>query len=349
MLSGLDSIRGVVETHENKLESHEDKLQVIGTDLMSVMSDQAAQTSRLAALENMVKERFNLTENTQHDPYCAAFAKNEEFLKIFCFFVNFGYDTTSGFTCAVFKVINKVPCVCVSLKALHNIAKMLLNSPKIARKGCFPLFSSFRLGHLQETFRLAKLPQCPLTNEIVNKLFERSSVIPLKADRANIINWIALEMKPFVRAVKNQVSSKKLDEMKFVFHENFPTDIKGDMQIMKKITTKDKMTIGVLDSAWNPCEPVFGEAYWRELFYKDMFTYRQMMFPKQSTEEHVHFSSFHTLEPEVELQDFDDLDIPDVAGVHEEEEEDTSTKKRKYASLRETCGEKRPKIVFRQV
>lgn len=309
------------------MKTHDTKIDAMEQSLASVTQEQKIQAEKLASLESFVQEKFAIAERTQHDPYSAAF-KNEDFLQVFLFMAVFGFDTTSGYTCAVFQEVNKVPCVCINFRALHVIAKMLLNTKKKLLKKGFPSFANFRIGRLQELFRQASVPNRPLTREIVSELYSYTYVEPLKADRANIMNWFALDMKPFVYTLKTLIRSGKVDEFKQMFDDNYPQDEDGTFLPFCKITEKDKVTI-TCDADADESLPVFQQPYWEELFYDDMLTYRQCFFSKEEATEHVHFSSFYALDREEEIIPFN--------GISFSQEE---SKKRKLKERPSTGGKK---------
>ena len=314
------------------MKTHESKIDGLEHSVSRIAQEQKTQSEKLATLETFVHEKFAIAERTQHDPYSAAF-KNEDFLQAFLFMCVFGFDTTSGYTCAVFSEINKVPCVCINFRALHVIAKMLLNTKKKMIKKGFPNFASFRIGRLQEMFRQANVPNRPLTKEIVNDLYSYTYVEPLKADRANLMNWIALDMKPFVYTLKTLIRSGKVDEFKQMFDDNFPQDQEGTFIPQCKITEKDKVTM-TCDADADESLPVFQQPYWEELFYEEMLIYRQCFFPKEEATEHVHFSSFYALDREEEVIPFNGISFSQEA-----------SKKRKREE-RSMFGEKRPRFLL---
>jgi hypothetical protein len=329
----------LMKSHETKIESHEKKIVAHETKIDTLEQEQKTQSEKLANLETFVHEKFALAERTQNDPYSAAF-KNDDFLQVFLFLAVFGYDTTSGYTCAVFHEVNKAPCVCINFRSLHVMAKMLLNSKKkVLKKGLFPNFSLFRIGRLQELFKQANIPHRVLTKETVTELYNYTYVEPLKADRANLVNWIALDMKPFVYTVKTLIRSGKMNEFKQLFHENFPQDDEGTFLPQCKITNKDKVSL-TYDADADESLPVFGQPYWDELFYDEMLTYRQCFFTKEDATEHVHFSSFYSLDKEEDIPRFETLSFS----------QGESTKKRKRddeveeGGERRSYGEKRPRF-----
>ena len=314
------------------MKTHDSKINALEQSVASVTQEQKTQADKLASLETFVQEKFAIAERTQNDPYSAAF-KNEDFLQVFLFMSVFGFDTTSGYTCAVFYNVNKTPCVCINFRALHVIAKMLLNTKKkILSKG-FPSFANFRIGRLQDMFRQANVPNRPLTKEIVSELYNYTYVEPLKADRANLMNWFALDMKPFVYTLKTLIRSGKVDEFKQMFDDHYPQDDEGTFLPLCKITEKDKVTM-TCDADADESLPVFQQPYWEELFYDEMLSYRQCFFPKEDATEHVHFSSFYGLDREEEVVPFNGISFS---------QEEAKKRKRSERSERPSTGGKKPR------
>jgi hypothetical protein len=296
------------------LESHEKRLGFLE-------SEQKAQADELSALKTFVQEKLEVAERTQHDPYSAAFRRNEEFLEVFLFLVVFGYDTTSGLTSAVFRTVTGTPCVCVNFRALHVMGKFLLNARKhVLPEGVFPRFSNFRIGRLQELFRVANVPVKPLSQDIVNKLYNYTCVEKLNEGRASINNWIALETEPFVFTLKTLIQSGKVREFKQKFTEYYPKDGQGTLSPQGKVTEKDKVNL-LFDADVDERVPVFGKPYWRELFYKDMLVYRKLFNPEDEAAEYRHFGSFYQLaDPHEEpVVRFENLSFEEEEGESEDD------------------------------
>ena len=291
----LEGIYKIVQRHEEQLLSvttsmkHHDDVLIRHEQVLEEFKEDMSR----------IKDKLKLTQQTQHDMYSAAFARNEDFLKVFVFLLEMGYDTGGGITCVVFRKIGTTPCVCVNLKALHNIAKMFLNSRCISSINGFPSFALFRLGSLQKLFAESGVPTCQLNKNIVNDLFEKSSTKKLKADRVNLQHWVALEMKSFVQAVKNVLASGKVQEFKDLLEGDDYPKKDGCLLVQKRLDpVKDSVYMMSLEEDPRPeGGPVFLVEYWDKLFYDNMLEYRRLLNPEQPADTHFHFYNLYSLSP----------------------------------------------------
>lgn len=352
----VGSVEAKVEEVENRFESNFDQV-------ASKISELEKQLSELRGLQHTTQRQHEITQRSVHDPYMAAFSRNEEFEEVFLFFILYGFCTSEGHTCVVFRKVNDVPCVCVNFRALHNIAKLLLSGRLVASIGLFPKMKNFRITCLQELFTKAQLPQRDLNKGMLTELYKKLPVVPLKSFKSNLTSWMALEMKPFVTAVTTLVKSGKVDEMRDLFEKNFPKRANGDLRCMAKLTEKDKVVL--LDTS-DPeiSRPIFGQPYWKELFYDGMKVYREMLDPSQPASQHAHFFCLADVDYEEPILNFEDIrfqpvveepseeveDSPPVTRsrgrkrVHiEEEEEEEEPRQRKRHRNRPTHGEKAPR------
>jgi hypothetical protein len=335
VLTELKAVATRVQVHEQRLDASDARFESVET--------------RVVALESKIQEmtqKVTLTEQTQHDVYSAAFSRSDEFFRVFSFMVLYAYDTTSGLTCAVFRRVNETPCVCINLRALHNIAKMWLNSARITRSMMFPSFKLFSVTNLQRLFREANLPQCKLDIKAVNDCYKHVSAWPLHTVPSMLSNWIGLEMNSFVTGIKLLARSEKFTEFRNMFLDHFPKSESNENEYMrqKQITEKDKVFVwgGTLPKQTHV--PVFGVPYWDCLFTQNMLLYRNKLHPKAQITEHQHFANFlMTVDEPIFTREevFQKQQELDDARAAEEEEKEREKEEARVLRERESQQKKR--------
>lgn len=291
---------------------------------------------RIERLEQQLvttQQQGQITQRTQHDDYAKAFSRSADFEKVFLFLLNFGYNTSTGMTCVVFKVIQDTLCVCVNFRALHLIAKLKLNMAQVTKTGKFPSFSLFRLNMLQSMFREAKLPEKELDKQQINVLFERLAMKPMKTPAANKASWIALEAEPFVVAANNLTMSDKIQDFMVLFQRFYPQKV-----TRKKLTEKDNCYFwGSEDMPESDRKPVFQVPYWKELFYKNMKEYKQLLRPDEDAgSDYCHFVSLYELQEPGPIYSYHDA-FDEVS--EEEDPEPVLSKKRQKTSPHRQSGQ----------
>jgi hypothetical protein len=282
---------------------------------------------RLERLEQQLastQQQGQLVQRTQHDDYARAFARNSDFEKVFLFLLNFGYNTSTGMTCVVFKVIQDTLCVCLNFRALHLIAKLKLNMVQVTKTGKFPSFTLFRLNMLQSMFRDAKLPEKNLDKQQISVLFDRLAMKPMKTPAANKASWIALEAEPFVVAANNLTMSDKIQDFMVLFQKYYPKKVTP-----KKLTGKDNCYFrGSEEMPESDRKPVFQVPYWKELFYRNMKEYKQLLRPDEEVSDYCHFVSLYEVQEPGPIYSYSDA-FEDISEEEEEEEPVTTTHKRR--------------------
>lgn len=266
-----------------------------------------ALAARVAHLEQQLlstQRQGEITHRTQHDDYSRAFSRSADFENVFLFLLTFGYNTLTGQTCVVFRVVQDVLCVCVNLRALHVIAKLKLNYAQVTKAGKLPPFALFRLNLLQKLFRDAKLPEKDLDKSQVDSLFKRVGMKPMKTPAAKRASWVALEAEPFVFAVNNLTLSDKLSQFSELFSRHYPSQLS-----LKPVSDKDNCyTVKDVDQLPSDKTPLFQVPYWSDLFYKSMRDYRKLLSPEDPCDEDCHFLTLYEVEYDVPIGDsFEDV------------------------------------------
>lgn len=336
--TAVKNVKATVNAQEERLGAVEEKLEALEVDKLLQLNKQlqdqlASQEQRLRALESsgstqhLLAEQVAVTshqtailQQTQHSEYFRAFSKNLDFKEVFMFMVCFGFSTVKGEVCAVIEKIRGVQCICVNFRALMCIAKQWLSSRRVATSKTFPAFSLFKLGNLQQLFREANLPFCSLDKKLIDDvLVPRVAIKKYDSKAATLLNWVALEMRPFVRAVKTLLESGELKKFMQPFETQYPKNVKV------KFTDYDRCILPGTPEAAKWSGPLFHVPYWQDLFYDNLKVWNQSMFGDETLS---HLTSFYQKSDEAIAESLKDLLTPSSSSEEEDDEEEEVGSKR---------------------